>query len=293
MKKLFIATVSLILSYTSFAQGNLDSLINRCNYYYAIYNSISPNSEYLPINKFNLNKEDEKSFYSSIEFDDSFNEGKDSVVDYELQTFFTRRICETLDRIYSHKDCFTQQAHTKIDIDYIASDDKKLAIFSWDENTGGTYRSKVSYMYYIQDDSTVIHSRVLNDIDSPTSPFSELSSDGYHHINTIKTELGTQYLLFSSVRTCTMCFDYNIDLIEFEQDKFVVKFGFNLSSRSYDVNVLYDSKNKEILIKYFTDDLTPQCTCSKEVEPNFGEDIPSKECSCKFVYKANTFVLEE
>lgn len=94
-----------------------------------------------------------------------------------------------------------------------------------------------------------------------------------------------------------MCYTQYIQVVYFdsEDEKFVVDFDYNLSTRSFEYGIVYDREMQTIDIEYETDDLTPECYCEnqayQEEDPFSLQELEQKKlCSCSFVFDGLEFV---
>jgi hypothetical protein len=268
---------------------NLNKLIDRTNEYMSIYDTLSPWHGNYAIKDFDFTEEElttadgEKLTYN------------DSIDPYTVIDIYQSRILDNIDKIAHHKD-FPKQGSEL----FLASPDNKLFNFALFENTGGSYKSYISFMYYIENDKIVYYGN--NRDESRNSENFEFNTDGYEQIDTIQTKNGVKYLLQGSVVGCNTCLREYITLVRFEGGKPVCDFSYQLntrfgSSQQFD----YDAETKTITIAYETDDHTSDCYCEQECDDkdtyrgnsSYYENGTPKDCRCVFVFNGETFELTE
>lgn len=185
----------------------------------------------------------------------------DSINGENMLFYLQERIPQFIDSLCSQPD-FSKHDISQIlhqgDLQIVDSDDGKLYNFSIDEKTGGSYRSRISWMYY------------ASAIDSILPDYAIFSGDGYSDISDIQTANGVKYVLSSSTRGCNYCFETSVQLVSLRGNQFVEEFKRSNNSRYWGDGVSYNSDNKTITVKYHLDDLSPTCSC----EPVFldGEE---------------------
>lgn len=176
-------------------------------------------------------------------------------------------------------------------IEVVKSPDGKLYSLFFDEKTGGSYRSSISYLYYITDKGTPMVSKdeVFN-------------RDGYGSIDTIQTKEGIKYLLMGSVVGCNTCAGNYIDLVSYKKGKFikefnyvVVKFFYHGDEGTYDGEAInYNSKERKIYISYYADDLTQGCNCGTygvtDTDDEYEEN-KLKRIDCVYTFNGKHFKL--
>lgn len=173
------------------------------------------------------------------------------------------------------------------------SPDGKLYSLSFDEKTGGTYRSSISYIYYIRDKGAPL----LLDTVSNSEDEIIFNRDGYGSIDTINTKEGIKYLLIGSVTGCTTCIGDYIDLIHYKKGKVIKDFNYNLNTRVGNVNkLMYDQKQHKIYISYYMDDLTSGCNCGTYGSSNPDDEYEEnklKRVDCIYYFNGKSFKLSK
>lgn len=149
------------------------------------------------------------------------------------------------------------------------SEDKRLWIFSWYENTGGTFRSYIN----------VIHYRTLSGKPCAIGTYSTESPEdfafsygaSFSQINKLRNPGKALYVCLGSVQGCNTCcasmasvIELTPDTINFSypafyggsEEKFVP--NFSLESRCGDItDFAYNPKKQTLRYAYIPDDLTP------------------------------------
>lgn len=270
-------------------------LIEETNHYLTQYSKLTPfGNEYYPISEFGLSKKEIKELLIEADYPATLPQNKDSIESLFIIFYFHGKIEEKINQIIKHPDFQKVNIKELIkskELSIVVSEDKKLFNFSFDEKTGGTYRSRISINHYtdfIPKDSTQ-----LSEFDS------FFSSDGYNEIFTLNTEEGTKYVLTGNVRNCSYCFESFVRLIVFKDNEFKEEFMYSVNNRDWNDGVSYNHETKSIVVDYYIDDLTPFCKCNGEIaEENFDFDIYadntfSINCLCKFNFNGSAFELVE
>ena len=301
--RMFRTLILLLFIYSSdFSNAqeaaSFEKLVKETQDLFRIYESLSPFGEMYPLNALGLTK---KEIRAIREGGDSLelSEKKDSVESYMAIGIIQEKITDRLKKLIVHPDFWKHDIKKLLAVDYLGvvkSEDNKLLNFSYDAKNGGTYRMQVSIMYY----AGFLPVEIKHEEEGETGPFGIFFPDGYDAIYSLPTVEGTKYVLCSSVRGCSSCFGTHVSLVRFEDGKFVQDFAFSLDLRSWEEGVTYDPATKTILVKYETDDLTPECGCGEE-DSNAVEDHEEitgeesepvrKRCECRFEFDGKNFVL--
>ncbi len=272
--------------------ASFDKLIQETNHYLNQYATLSPfDSEYHLISSFDLAQKEREDLIAEantdIYYGQSLSANKDSILSQYMISYLQKRITGHLNQIVKHPDFQKkdiQNLITSDEMSIVVSDDKKLYNFSFDEKTGGTYRSQISMMYYsefVPEDSTQ-----ANEFQS------FFSSDGYTGIYTLNTPEGVKYVLTSSTRFCSLCFASTVRLVSFTKDHFIEEFIHSIATRSWEGGVYYDPIKKIINVDYILDDLTSNCSCCEKNQIEWSEDqfsIFAYNCCYSFVFDGTNF----
>ena len=239
------------ITFVSNAQS-IDNLITQIEKDLSVYEQISPWKDDYKINDFDFTKEELK--------DEEGKEiGKNEIIDqFLVQDIFKKRILKNIDKIVNHKD-FPDKGSDL----FSASPDNKLFNFVMDENTGGTYRSRLSLIYYKDNGKIVFKEERSEEEEEDSSNY--FNPDGYSIIDTIQTQGQVKYFLQGNVFGCTTCSDEYIKLIHFENSIPVIDFKYTLYTRMGSVKQFdYNSKDKTITIEYNEDDLNGEYNYDKD-----------------------------
>lgn len=305
MKILKYLTFLILYSCTTqntIAQENysFNQLVTQTNSYLELYSQVSPfDEEIFAIKDFQLSKNDIKEIQAQK---DSYQEiSKDSMDKFEFIYFLQEKIMSNLDEI-THRPSFKEADITQLldkdELSIVISDDRKLFNFSIDEKTGGTYRSRISMIYYTELDS-ITQGKYSMVNHKPPNAYKVFNSDGYGAIYTIATDIGTKYVLTGGVKGCSTCYWTSILLVKIENGLFISEFHYAVESRSWETGVVYYSETKTIEVNYLTDDLTSYCNC-EPIHENETEldryDLDMDEsnrlkCHCKFKFNGLNFEL--
>jgi len=285
------------LPFLAFGQTKADfkKLIEETNHYLTQYSKLTPfGDEYYPISGFGLSKKEIKELLIDADYDATLSQNKDSIQSYHMIFYFQEKITERINQIIRHPDfqkVNIKELITSDALSIVISDDNKLINFSFDEKTGGTYRSQISIMHYTD--------FVPQDSAQLTEFNSFFSSDGYSNIYTLKTGEGIKYVLTGYVRGCSYCFQTFVRLISFKDNQFTEDFIYSVDNRDWNDGVSYNHETKTVYVDYHIDDLTSYCYCSGEVDKEkfnydkFADNKTSINCQCKFVFNGLTFELVE
>ena len=283
----------LFLFFFTFCNAQNKSIkfaIKNLNKQLEVYQTLNPfGAEYYAIKDLKLTKAELKEAYGET------METTDSIENIEAMGFIQDRIHNQLDLVLKHKKAKTID-FTKVFNDNLAvikSPDNKLYNFSIDEKTGGSYRSRISWMYYLLNGQFV---NVDYSIEDETPPF---NSDGYTEIKSFRTFNTTRYLLMGSVRGCGACFEEYVTLVHFEDDHFILDFEYSITSRLAEQRIFFDEDSRALSVFYETDDLTQDCYCENEdnsTNLNVLSDVDDQQtliCSCLFEFDGKTFRLSK
>jgi len=279
----FIMMLLLCSCNDGHSQGKtLKKVADELNVLTDSYASILPfQVEKIALKNYGLTYKDFPKDTEDISYAESFSANKDSIESYTLQEFYNGKIRQKLDELTSHKDFGKANIKMLVDIFATKSDDGKLYNFVYDENTGGSYRSRVSYVYYIGQKG-----KQNQELYNP---------DGYHTIVTLPSKTGMRYLLLGQVVGCNTCQGCYAKLVHYNNGKPVFDFEYDLSTRLGADNMIeYYPASKTLTVQYFTDDFRPYCYCLEEQKDSAGSNddgTAMHQCTCKFKYNGKTFVL--
>ena len=276
--KYILSIIFCILTFFAKAQS-IDKLIAQTEEYLTVYNTLSSWAKPYTIKDFNFTKQELKDV--SVK--------NDTIDNFDVIIIFQGRILENIDKIAHHKD-FPKKGSDF----FVSSPDKKLFNFVLDEKTGGSYRSRLSCIYYLENNKIIYKecgysdTLIVNGIKVVERNFdltSLFNRDGYYSIDTIQTNSGVKYLLQGDVIYCNTCLDRYITLVKFENGSPVSEFSYELSSRfGYVEQFDYDAVTKTITIAFETDDLTGR-------ESDY--DTYDEYCKSVFTFDGETFELTE
>ena len=286
------AYISFVIISFSYAQNqSINSVIKHVNEQLDIYQNLSPfGAAYYAVKDLKLTKAEVLEGYGDAAM------VTDSLESIEALGFIQDKINMYLNKALKHRDAssvdFTQVFNDNLSV--VKSEDHKLYNFSIDEKTGGSYRSRVSWMFYNLDGKFI-----NTDFSLEENEASLFHPDGYDAIKIVTTHNTTRYLLFGNVRGCGACFEEHVTLVHFENGRFVLDFEYAVTSRVAEQRIFFDADSKALSVFYETDDLTPECYCTDENledegSPFGGYDDDALEtavCSCLFEFNGQTFEL--
>lgn len=231
--KTFFTIIFCSIVFCGKAQS-IEKLIAQTEEYLTVYESLGPWVEYYPITCFKFTEQELK----------DLNIENDSISGHDIISIYQEKILANIDKIAYHKD-FPKKGSEL----FLASPDKKLFNFTIFENTGGSYRSNISVVYY-KENATILYKESYN----KDSRF--FNTDGYYSIDTIPTDSCVKYLLQGIVTVCNTCVNQYMKLLHFENGEPISDFECGLSSRFSSVQQFgYDAETKTITIEYEEDDL--------------------------------------
>ena len=284
-KKSFLILLIISHSFYSLSDNNdesFNSLISQLNNYLSHYSNYTGHEYgYIELNAKKLGftiKEIKELQKEDIEL----NQSKDSIEFQALLLTYQDKISNIITKLVKHEKFINSISKTLFheELTVISSPDNKLFNFNIDEKTGGTYRSRISIMYYSETDSIY------------EGEFFE--SDGYGLIDTLQTDSGVKYLMQGSVRGCSMCFTTHISLIQFRENEFHWDFYYRFDSRDWDDDISVDSTKRKIEVSYHLNDLQETCTCESETEGELEYNMDKNIlCSCVYQFNGSTFELIE
>ena len=214
-------------------------------------------------------------------YSEAFSVNKDSIDVHVLQEYYQVKIRQKLAQLTSHTDFGKADNEKLVDIFATKSADNKVYNFVYDENTGGSYQSRVSYIYYTgqkgeQDQSLY-------------------NPDGYDTIIPLKAKAATRYLMMGENIGCNSCMGHYAKLVHYENGQPVVDFEYELDTRmGYENAIEYNPATKTLWAHYTTDDMQTYCYCGEE-DKNQADDRADesavRQCSCTFTFNGTTFEL--
>ena len=171
---------------------SLDSLVENVKVNLSLYEDFLPfGSDFYSLHGYGITTDEINRMIEKEEI----SQGTDSADFYVLQWIVQERIDRTLAQIVVHPDFKTSDVQNLLgeSMYVVVSPDHKLFNFSFDENTGGSYLSRISYMFYT--DLKNIKVTPQNQIELKENPYSIFYQDGYYAIDTLVTSEGVKYLL--------------------------------------------------------------------------------------------------
>lgn len=277
-----------VLSLTPWAYGQeYHDLIREINVAAETYERIIPMEQYA-LRDFDLQKRDFEGFEDAKYM---LSDQSDSIEGLMLQAFFRERIVSLTDSLFYAPNSRNHDLYSELEfLDVVRSYDSRLFSVSFNENTGGTYRSKVSTMYYFMEDGSVV-----SQFDFP------FSSDGYHSILDLQTSSGIKYLLSQATQYCNTCMGESMTLVRWEGDHFVSDFSVELETRGWDGGLSYDLKQDEVILDYKADDLNKGCWDKPGIEQLNPKQVTRSakanghdhRCYYRYRFNGETFELVE
>ncbi|WP_316785749.1 hypothetical protein [Pedobacter frigiditerrae] len=209
-----------------FADPQLAKIVKGTEDLFTTYDTINLSKNY-SINQLKLNRKliDE---LKTIE--------KDSVDGFEITAILSNHILSNIERILNWKNVSQYDLSLLLKNHLITakSPDNKLYSFSFDERTGGTYRSMLSIIYYNIDKGEQKFKPLFVSKEQGDDVF---NPDGYGTIDTLHTKQGVKYLLIGSVVGCTTCIGSYVDFVHYNNGKFIKDFNYSVGTRSNNTNI--------------------------------------------------------
>lgn len=259
-----------------------NKLISEINRYLNNYSKLSGfefGNPYSAISRFELSDKENRECIL-------LTEKEDSILNRQIIGYLQKKITDKINQISSHPDFLKKDIKkliTSDELDIVISDDKKLFNFAIYEKSGGSLRSRISIMHYVE---------FVSENSMQSKKFqSSFNYNGYTGIYALETEEGLKYVMTSFIRFCSLCFETSVDLMSFNGDSFENEFSTSVESRDWNNKVSYDPAAKKINAEYFLDDLTPYCNCKEEL--NLDNPLLNYNCICKFSFNGSNFELAE
>jgi len=299
-----LKTIILFLLTTQVSLAQVDTtfqrLVSSTNQYLELYQKLHPHDDYHAFSELIISEADRKEIWKEREYYEFVT--RDSIGAYDIISFLQGKILTGLDSILQHPDFGKNDIRELLyeEMSIVVSDDHQLYNFSIDEKTGGTYRSRISVMHYVQDEKLNLTKLPETDWETPTA-YAAFANDGYDFIHNLSSEGEEKYLLLGNVRGCSYCFFSYAMIVTLKDSMFVAEFSYSTDSRDYSSGIDYSPETKTLTVEYTTDDLTMECGCENEVEI-IGEDVRSywnqdeeelieQLCTCTFQYDGERMVL--
>jgi hypothetical protein len=169
----------------------------------------------------------------------------------------------------------------------LVSSDGRFYQYSFDENTGGSYRSRIVYYHYRAADGTVLNHVNKSDENS------FFANDGYYEIHNLPDSLAKpRYLLIGGVFGCNTCLLEYIELLRYDTtDKhFVSDFSLSIADRGFGSLISFQAdSDTNITVNYFYSDLNEGCDCELEEHLEYYQ----QKCYQLYRYKNFNFHLAE
>lgn len=289
-------------------EADLKAWVDELNIRLALYDSILFKQTYSlqQLSKFKLTKLEVDSLRTA---DDSEN---GDVSNYYVSAVYQKIIYRILQKILTHPHIQDYNLSDIIDGHVTASDDGKLYLIHLSENTGGSYKTALSWMHYRDEEGKIRNSypeQLTAEKDTVMNP--TFGYGGFGFIKKINTKTGVKYIMQGYTATCTTCADEYIQLVHFKLGEPVVDFYYSISYRTYNDEgdvITFDQQYKVIKVVHqpSVDDFDA-CKCNggetdsildTERHPTEIEDTDEgikhgKSLVCIFRFNGETFVLDK
>ncbi|WP_421753275.1 hypothetical protein [Croceimicrobium sp.] len=265
---------------------SLDTLISHFNRDIALYESVYPFQEPIPLDSAGLNAKERAEFFENFA-------GSDKIYPTDLQWAYLSRLNTSVQALFEHPDLYSRDLKTELNAEIQFTDDGRFLQISFEENTGGTYRSQLVYYHYRGPQGQF---SLSNREEEPQNFV--LKSDGYTSIIALGTKNDSTYYFFTAyVRGCSYCFEESFGLILVTEEGIKEAYNYTIDSRSWGEKIDVDfSEEGDSLIKvrYLPDDLNAGCQCGSLEEASTHPDqegYPAQDRLCKLLFRYHQFQI--
>ncbi|MDX5326925.1 MAG: hypothetical protein LPK80_11775 [Bacteroidota bacterium] len=284
--KTVLLYIFILSGFTGYTQRPLPVLLKEANQVQEIFSGLPFfKDDYFPLDSMGIPGYHADSIRKHYQVDQMVSEDGSMVVGYGLHEYLLGLLIEDLTAILTHPNFSTEWAKDSLTgFQVILSPDGKLLNLVFDENTGGSYRSRVSFLaYYPADGSRPWLSN--REIDSQI----DIHPDGFHSIDTILTPHGPWYLLLGSVVGCNTCYEDYLQLIRPTANGMEMTFNLSVAARSWEEKIKLDERTHDITIQYQPDDLSDfSCPCNEE-EYTWKDENP---CICRYLWTGSGYEMQ-
>lgn len=264
------------------AEGqSLDSLIHDFNASLKAYLAINPHDKPLDLDSTHLSEAEKRRYLKAS------GPTKTTIEPIELQEIYAGYLDSALSLIFKQPHLLDRPLSEEFDCKVILTEDRRFLQLSYDENAGGTYRSRVVHYLYRGP-----HSR-FQSIYTGEGPRLKLDSDGYHRLEFLGERRDTLYYFFTGgVRGCSYCFSSSIGIIAAHRNGLEELEKISIDSRSWTPTIHIEEEtdsSKRIFIKHQVDDLSGPCYCEGSAKLN--RDQSGEALFCTYTYWYENFRL--
>jgi hypothetical protein len=289
-------------------EADLKAWVDELNMRLTLYDSILFKQTYSlqQLSKFKLTELE----VDSLRTADNSETG--DVSNYYVAAVYQKIIYRLLQKILTHPHIQEYNLSDIIDGHVTASDDGKLYLIHLSENTGGGYKTSLSWMHY-RDEKGKIHNTYPEQLtaEKDTAMNPTFGNGSFTFIKKISTKTGIKYIMQGYTATCTTCADEYIQLVNFKMGEPIVDFYYSISYRTYNDEgdvIYFDQQNKVIRVAHQPNaDYFDACECNggetdnildTERQPTETEDTDAgirhgKSLVCVFRFNGETFVLDK
>ena len=276
----------LFCAFAGYSQAMLHFLIKETEGAHEVFSGLPFfKDDFFPLDSIGIPGHHADSIRKQYQFDQMVSEDGKYAQGYAIHDYLYGLLIKDLYGILSHPDFSTEWAKDSLTgFQVILSPDGKLLNLVFDENTGGSYRSRVSFLaYYPADGSRPWLSN--REIDSQI----DIHPDGFHSIDTILTSNGPWYLLLGSVVGCNTCYEDYLQLIRPTANGMEMTFNLSVAARSWEEKIKLDERTHDITIQYQPDDLSEfSCPCNEE-EYTWEDEKP---CICHYLWTGSGYEMQ-
>src|ERR1043165_245582 len=173
------------------------------------------------------------------------SEGSESYTIDSLNT----RVTDYLLQILNDKNSVNCKVESLLQLHKRPSPDKKMIIFSFFENTGGSYKSHINIIYYRLPDGTPKAERLMF-CNSDGKEDKDAYGGTFDTIIVLGSKDKTKYLCRGGGISCNTCeFDYTV-LLSITDNSLQTDFCYLLDYRQGDGKVTYHPKTKTLSYEY-------------------------------------------
>lgn len=196
------------------------------------------------------------------------------------------QVTDLLLEILNNKNIVRYKIESLLHLHKTISPDKKLIVFSFFENTGGSYKSHINIVYYRLPDGEPRGGKLA--FCKQDRGVGNEYGGTIDEISILKSKGKTKYLCRGGGISCNTCEFSHTALLSISDSSLQTDFCLDLDYRQGDGNVHYDPKTKTLSYRYTVsrDDILYGTGCDD------GQEIAGNRCghSGQYRFNGDTFV---
>lgn len=276
----------LFFAFAGYSQTMLHSLIKEAEGAHEVFSGLPFfKDDFFPLDSIAIPGHHADSIRKQYQFDQMVSEDGKKVQGYAIHDYLHGLLIKDLLEILSHPDLSTEWVSDSLSsFQVLLSPDKRLLNIAFDENTGGSYRSRISFLAYYSQNG------ILNWISYRDSDDSmNIHPDGFQSIDTIHTNRGIAYLLMGNVIGCNTCYEDYLQLILPTEKGMTMLFNLSVVARDWEDKIQLDEETHNIIIRYKPDDLSNfSCPCNN-IQYSWESEEP---CICHYLWTGSGFEIQ-